>query len=272
MLFGTVSLQAQGVVMPFLTIDRNPVTAALGSARITDGLYNPAAVPFTGSDIFLSYQNWAPQTSKATHINLAGNYRIKDKFGLSAKAAFQMADPVNQFTPKEFIVSVGAGYAFTSHLSAGVNLSYVNQQLYTDLSFNAFSADVFLLYRWKDLKVSGGITSIGPSVKSGEMNYPLPASIKLGGSYSLPFGLSFAGDFDYFVSGGIGAALGIQYAWQDMLFARAGYHYGTEKAPLPPYLSLGIGAKFYGFHIDICYMTASKSLGNTLTLGIGYAF
>ena len=272
MLLGAFSLHAQGIVMPFLAIDRNPVTLAMGGTRITDGLYNSAAIPFTNNDISLSYQHWAPKTAKASHINLAGIYNIKGKIGISARAALQLADPVNDYTPKEYIAGIGVGYAFTKNLSAGVNFRYAAQQLYTDISYHAFSADIFLLYRWKTLMVSAGIASIGPSVKSGENSYPLPASIKAGASYTLPFGLRLAGDFDYYVSGGLGTALGLQYGWQDTLFARAGYHYGFQKAPVPSFLSLGIGAKFFGFHIDLCYMTASKTLNNTLTLGLGYAF
>ena len=67
-------------------------------------------------------------------------------------------------------------------------------------------------------------------------------------------------------------ALGAQYGWNDMVFARAGFHLGTGKAPLPTYASVGLGVKFVGVHLDVSYLLASKVLGNTLCVGIGYAF
>ena len=97
----------------------------------------------------------------------------------------------------------------------------------------------------------------------------------MGLGYDLAFGTSalrFAADADVFFTGGVGAALGAQYGWNDMVFARAGFHLGTGKAPLPTYASVGLGVKFVGVHLDVSYLLASKVLGNTLCVGIGYAF
>ena len=57
-----------------------------------------------------------------------------------------------------------------------------------------------------------------------------------------------------------------------MVFVRAGAHIGTGRSPLPTYLSLGAGAKFSGFHFDLCFMTLNEAIGNTLAIGLGYAF
>lgn len=84
--------------------------------------------------------------------------------------------------------------------------------------------------------------------------------------------LKLAGNFDYFLSGGVGAAAGGEFAFKDILFLRAGAHIGTGTSPLPTYLSLGSGVKFAGFHADFCWLTANEVIGNTLMVGIGYCF
>ncbi|MBP5483551.1 MAG: hypothetical protein J6X99_04770 [Bacteroidales bacterium] len=270
----SISAKAQdaSVPMPYLAIDRNQITAAIGGARATDALFNPAAIPFTGSDIALSYQNWAPSVAKASHVNLLAGIKLGKRVGLSIKAAGQFGAQYDSFTPYDLFFGAGVGFAFTDFLSAGVNLAYTSEKLARDLSFSAFAADAFLLLRFSDLKVSAGVCSVGTPVKSGNRSYPLPSSAKIGASYSLPFGLSFSADGDFFFNGGIGAAVGAQYGWDDMLFVRVGYHYGSDKAPVGPYLSLGAGVKFVGFHLDFCYMTASQALNGTWGLGVGFAF
>lgn len=270
----SISAKAQdaSVPMPYLAIDRNQITAAMGGARATDALFNPAAIPFTGSDIALSYQNWAPSVAKASHVNLLAGIKLGKRVGLSVKAAGQFGTQYDSFTPYDLFFGAGVGFAFTDFLSAGVNLAYTSEKLARDLSFSAFAADAFLLLRFSDLKVSAGVCSVGTPVKSGNRSYPLPSSAKIGASYSLPFGLSFSADGDFFFNGGIGAAVGAQYGWDDMLFVRVGYHYGSDKAALSSYLSLGAGVKFVGFHLDFCYMTASQALNGTWGLGVGFAF
>ena len=50
---------------PFLAIDRSAVTSAMGGAQSLSPLYNPAAVPFSGSDVQAGLQLWAPSSSKS---------------------------------------------------------------------------------------------------------------------------------------------------------------------------------------------------------------
>ena len=100
-------------------------------------------------------------------------------------------------------------------------------------------------------------------------------SVKAGAGYDVDLSgnrLQFGADLDYFFSGGFGAAAGTEFSFKDMIFVRAGAHIGTGRSPLPTYLSLGAGAKFSGFHLDVCFLTLNEAIGNTLMAGIGYAF
>ena len=268
---------------PFLAIDRDVVTSAMGGAQSLSPLCNPAVIPFSGSDVQAGLQLWAPSSVKATHINILSGIKLGDRLGLSVTAAYQMGQPyaisdasgkeTGQFRPSDLLVGAGLGYAFTDNLSAGVQVKLASQTLAAGSSSSAVAADAFILYANEGLQATAGVTSMGPSIKDSQENkYNLPSSAKLGIGYTLPAGLSFRADADYFFTGGIGAGLGAQYAWKDMVFVRAGYHLGTDKAPIPSYLSLGAGAKFSGFHLDLCWLTANEALGNTLMFGIGYAF
>lgn len=278
------SLWAQSA-MPFLRADRNPATAAMGGAQLVSGLYNPAAVPFTGSDVVLSYQNWAPSSVHTTQINLLGGVKLGEKLGVTVLAAYQMGEEYTamdasgnlgaSFRPSDLVAGLGAGYAFTRSLSAGVNLKFARMGVASDASYNAFAADVYVMYAAGALKVSGGISSIGTGIKSGQNSYGLPTSATAGASYDLGFGTSavkVAADLDYYFAGGVGAVLGAQYAFRDLVFVRAGYHLGGGKAPIPSCVSLGAGFKFAGFHLDVGFLTASATLGNTLNVGVGYSF
>ena len=236
--------EASSMAMPFLSIDRNAATAALGGARVTSALYNPAALPFSGSDTQLSYQLWAPQSAKANHINLLSAFRTGEKFGFSVKLAYQMATPYNiidkngksgaAFTPADLIIGAGVGFAFNRFLSLGLQVCYTDQKLGENINASAIAADLFLLYKTGGLKASAGVSRLGTPVKSGNYSYSLPASAKAGASYGFPFGLSLSADFDYYFTGGMGLseineALGPETA---AVFSSAGF---TEVAPVKDY-------------------------------------
>ena len=281
-----VALLAQeSPALPFLRIDRSAVTSAMGGAEALSPLYNPAAVPFRGSDIAVSYQNWAPGAAKSTNLNLMGGIRIGKRLGINVLGAYQQGQEYTlydntgngkaTFAPSDLLVGVGAGFAITDFLSLGVNVKFAQSAVATGTNYSAISGDAFVMFCKNGFNATVGVASLGTPVKSGEQSFGLPTSAKLGLGYDAQFGTSailVAADADVFFTGGVGAALGAQYAWNDMVFARAGFHLGTGNAPLPTYASVGLGVKFVGVHLDVSYLLANKAIGNTLCVGLGYAF
>ena len=77
---------------------------------------------------------------------------------------------------------------------------------------------------------------------------------------------------DYLFSGALMAGLGLEYCIVDIVSVRAGYHYGDAAKALPSFASVGLGVKFAGVHLDAAFLLASKTLGNTLMIGLGYSF
>lgn len=286
LLFLPDGLAQESSALPFVSIDRNPATAAMGGAQAVSGLYNPSAVPFTGSDIVFSFQRWAPGFFKTNNLNLLGAFKVGDRLGIKLEGAYQMGSEYAQVSeggipgnktirPQDLLAGVGVGYAFTGNMSAGVSARFASSSFGSGTSYSAIGADAFFLYHNGGLSATVGIASIGTAVKSGSNTYPLPTSVKAGGGYDVAFeesAFKLAADFDYFLSGGIGAAIGGEYGFKDMLFFRAGAHIGSGNAPLPTFVTLGAGAKFSGFHVDLCWMTANEILGNTLNFGLGYRF
>lgn len=276
LLFWAWLLPAQNTAMLFLPVNRDAAT--VGGAQVLSSLYNPAAIPFTGSDVQLSYQRWAPSVAPANHINLLSGIRIGKRVGVGLTVGYQMGEEFaltdgSFFMPSDLLVGLGAGVAFTDYLSIGVNAKYARQGLTKEVAYQAFAADVFLMFNMAGFRAAAGVASVGTPVKAaGGKSYALPAAAKIGAGYGFKFGLSLQADADINFAGGFALAGGVQYAWKDMLFARVGYHYGSEKAPVPSYLALGLGVKFIGIHLDVSYLTASKALGNSFTIGIGYAF
>ncbi len=287
-LAGLVFLQGhaqESSALSFVSIDRNPATAAMGGAQAVSALYNPSAIPFSGSDAVFTYQRWAPKTFNSGNMNLLAAFKIGDKLGISVSGAYQMGQEytlVNEsgisgktFHPSDMLGGIGVGFAFTENLSAGVSARFASSTVASGTSYSGIGADVFVLYHAGALSATAGVSSLGMKVKSGNDSYALPTAAKAGVGYDMDLSentLKLAADLSYFLLGGVEAAAGGEFGYKDMLFLRAGAHIGTGKSPLPTYVSLGAGFKYAGFHVDLCWLTANQILGNTLQLGLGYRF
>ena len=287
---------AQSDAMPFLRIARDPASAGMGfaGAASTSGtawsaFRNASVIPLSESrmDIGLGWQSWAPQGAKSNNINFGSAFRIREKFGLAVGAAYQGGESYSRidetgkasgtFSPGEMIVGGGLGFEIIDGLALGVNMRYASQKLAKDASYSAVCGDAFVTYRLKSLNISAGASSLGTSVKGANgTSYSLPASATLGLDWTAGFAevhsVKIAADADYFFSGAVGAAAGVQYSFKDMIFARAGYHYGSDASPLPSFATVGLGVKFAGVQLNAAYLLASEALAGTLTIGLGYSF
>ena len=181
-----------------------------------------------------------------------------------------------QFTPSDLLIGVGAAYAVTPAVSLGVNAKIARQSLSDDDSYSSVALDLSAMYKVEDFRISAGTANLLGSIKDAAgKSFSLPASAFVAGDWSkaLPGGsVCVAADVDYFLKGGVSAAFGAQYGIKDIVFLRAGYHVGTEGAPIPSYASVGLGARYAGVGLDFAYLLANASIGSTLALGLGYSF
>ena len=286
-----------GDALPFMRIVRDPASAAMGFAGTASSstiayssFRNPSVIPFYGktADAAFSYQSWAPDGVKSGNYNLGTGVKLLNgRFGLALGGAYQKGQEykiVNEsgisdgtFTPKDMLVNFGVGILITENLSAGANVRYANEKMTKDDKLNTTCADFFVTWHKEPFNVSAGISSLGSSVKDSDGNdFGIPSSATVAGDFSKVFGevhgIKVDADADYFFSGNFTCALGGQYSWKDMLFVRAGFHYGNDDAVLPTFATAGIGLKFKGIRFDAGWLTGNDALKNTLTFGLGVSF
>jgi len=174
------------------------------------------------------------------------------------------------------LLKFGAAFRITPMLSVGADFRYMNSSLTAKNSYSSVGADLLVAADFGPAKAVAGVTSLGAAVKSAAgTSYSIPTAATLAGVYTLSFAEKHALDaraqLDVFFKGGVRAGLGLEYGFNDMVFARAGYSYGG-KSVFPSYLSFGLGAKFSGISINAAYLLGSSTLAGTLALGLGYAF
>lgn len=283
----------EGDALPFTRIDRNPVTSAFAGAGAAyngsaaySALGNAAMLPFFGGtlDAAVSYQRWAPGLSVSNNISVGAAYKVLPRLGLSLGytlengAAYDIyegpGDPSGIFYPKNHVIALGVGIGITEMISAGVNVRYARDVSAYGQILGGVNADIFAGFQPSEaLRITAGLSTLGTRVAA---SWSQPASLKAAVNWSPPLpgdhALDLLADADYYFSGNFSAAAGLQYAWRQMLFVRAGYRLASEKCVIPGHLALGLGVQFSGFRLDVSWLTASLPLGNTLNVGLGYSF
>ncbi|MBR6346811.1 MAG: PorV/PorQ family protein [Bacteroidales bacterium] len=292
--YAQTSIQSEA--LGFSRILQDPVATGLGFAGRAS-THNPAwsswtnaaAIPFYDgkADFGVSYQHWAPSSAieRTIAAGAAGHFGV---FGASLGFMTRSGEPYDiidlngvpdgQFKPRDIVGSAGLSIRLVKWLSLGVDLRYIHQSYYPQASLSSFAADALLMARFGDFRVTAGIANVGGQVKDAEGEYwSLPTSIAFGAGYEAVFGgkhgVNAYIDFDYFYAvKAVTFAVGAEYSFNDIVFVRGGYHFGSVGAALPQFASVGLGAKYWGVKINASYTFANKDLMNTFTVGLGYCF
>ena len=283
----SLSLHAQSAA--FVNFNPDPVAAALagtGIARTADAYAlenNVAAMSLNGSQMAVAagYGLWQPKAAKAQLLSAGGYYRISEKFaiGLQFKDMLYSAYDIvaadgrskGTYSPSEMAVGLGLSYRIADGFSAGLSFRYLGSTLAENAKASAFGGDVALKYEKDAFQAGLSVCNIGTPVNYGGDNYAQPGIVRAGAAYSVA-GLTASAEVDYLFSGALMAGLGLEYTFADIVSLRGGFHYGDAAKAIPMYASLGLGLQFAGFHLDAAFLTASKTLGNTFMVSLGYAF
>lgn len=244
--------------------------------------------------------------------NIGGKVGLAASFSYGLDPAYDIynldGSTAGTFSPSYLLASLGASWRFVKFLSLGVNARYARQDLMQGYSYGTFAGDAMLMARFGDFSVSAGIANIGLPVKSASGDlFALPTSAKAAFMYDAVFGkkhgIQLNIDGDYYLPGlfvpvqsahdgsdgsasgtdssssaqlsavqQLAASAGLQYSFADMVFVRAGYHFGGSEVPVPSYASAGLGFKFKGVSLNGAYLFASESLSNSFCLTLGYSF
>ena len=270
------AVAASAQTIPTLLIPTDAESLALAGATV-------ALEPAAKGDIEATYGMWAPKTAANNIVGLDAYFHVSDKFALMVDGSYFMDKPYNTmtaqgglgntFTPHEMLFGLGGAFKATENVSVAIKAKMFMSTIASDYSGNAFGADVAVKYGTDAFSVALAACNLGSSLTYGssKTSVPMPMMAKLGGMYTNS-GFTVNGEVDYMFCGALMAGLGAEYMIQDLVALRAGYHYGDKEKALASYFALGMGVRVYGVKLDLTYLLASKTLGNTLMFGLGYAF
>ncbi len=233
---------------------------AIGSAYTgvaddaTAVFYNPGGlVNVTGNEVSLNHVAWAADTKLSTAIMAFNPRSIPGTFAFSVRSFWMDPQLVRTaFNPEgtgetfdSGTTTFGLSYArfFTDKFSAGVTLNYLHMGL-AETAVNSGAFDFGIMYRIgiKDLKLGMTIQNLGGKFTFDERESKLPVTFKVGVSFNAfkneKQRLTPALEFQHPSDNLERANVGVEYALNNMFFARAGYHinYDTDG------LAYGFGA------------------------------
>ena len=294
LLLSVSSYVSYAQTLPSLMLDQDPAAVAMGMAGVASdpGAYalqnNVASVSMSQSafDAQIGIAMWQPDYADLKTVGASAMYRLgKLGFALDMKmlkmptysgvsgSGSEIRD--SEFTPSEMNLAAGFSYAFMDFLSAGVTLRYAGSKLAPEASASVFGADLALYFKKNGLRAGLSLNNIGTKVKYSETAYAQPMMAKVGAGYDLDLGtssLAFNAEADVLFAGGVMAGAGCEYAFKEMIFARAGYHYGNSAGAVPSYASAGLGVKFFGAQLNFAYLFGSEVLANSMLVSLGYSF
>ena len=276
---------AQAVNMLLPTDARTAGFAMAGAALDADAFVSAtgvsaAALSERNGAFALSYDSWAPSSASLGVAAFGGFYRF-GKMALALDGRYFIEKPydiisqsskvIGSYTPKDIMAGLGLAYQVAEPLSVGVTGHFFSSDIAENIKGSAFCADVDLTFRKGGLAAMAGVANLGSKISYGGASCSLPAYAKGGVSYRVA-GVTASAEADYLFSGALMAGFGVEYNIADIAFVRAGYHYGDATKALASFASLGLGLQFSGISLDLAFLTASETLGNSLLFGLGYSF
>ena len=250
-------------------------TLALGLTHEIPGHFDVLDADITGG-------MWAPVTASNTFLGAKVGLKLSPAFTLRLDGKYFSDKPYDitnaqgmitgSFAPSDLFFSLGGAFNATEQLSIGLDARVISSSLAPDAKATGFCGDAYVAYGTDKYTAVLSARNLGPGLDYGNGASPLPSLVSAAGSVSPVEALRLSLEADYLFSGGMMAGLGAEYCIADIAFLRAGYHYGDPSKALASYASLGLGAVFSGFSLNLAFLTASETLGNTLMIGLGYSF
>ena len=277
----------------FLKIGVSARAAGMGDAYIAvvegaeAAFYNPAALArVNGLDVAFNHTNWFAGINH-DFVAVANTFRHIGTFGISVTALY--TDEMKVRTPlrpdgtgETFYatnIRFGISYAryLTDRVSFGGSINYINMSLYSDISADAVSADIAILYvtNFRGFRFGMQIANFGSEIKFVNESYPLPTNFTFGIAMNAIQGqdqkvlVSFSA-----VKPNDGQPLGhlgVEWGYRNLLFARTGYRLNHDIATYSFGGGMRMNISTYQFKFDYSYSDFAL-LGVAHRLGIGLSF
>jgi len=286
------------LMFPWSRISPDPAVLGSGSAGFADTersawapFRNAALLPLSGAqtaEAAVSYTRWMPSADGDPISHFGG--ALSGHFGSLAVGAGlrylpgtaydirnEIGVKTGSFTPSDLEACLSAGYAILDGLSVGATFRFLKSSVAEGEDYSSFAGDVAALYRFGAFTASAGLSNLGTSVEDSLGNrFDIPTSATAGFCGDFTFAevhaVKACVDAGYFFSGAFSAAVGAQYSYNRLVFLRAGYHFGTNDAPLPSFLSLGAGVEYQGIGLNLAYLVIGEDIAGSLSVGLSYRF
>lgn len=183
-------------------------------------------------------------------------------FGLSlnywSSGTIQGTDSVGNstgsFSANNLAVTGGYARKLGKSLSLGIGVKFISEKN-EKASGAAFAGDLGVLYELPvtGLALGASATNLGTQMKLVDKGYPLPMTLRAGGSFGPPkLPLRLAADIAAPNDGTVGGGLGAEYTLYKIFALRAGYRAGSSPEGLSG-LRAGAGFAYQGFGLDYAF-------------------
>jgi len=260
--------------------------------------WNPAGASFVNksAEAMFSHVSWIADL-KVNYLAVIANFGGVGVFGVSLKSLDFGEIPITtvdepegtgeMFSPTFLTAAVSYSRRMTDRIYVGANLKLVTERILRE-SATGFAVDIGLQYRLESglrfgavmKNIGGNMKFDGPDLEWGVVipgsepgspvrslrvplqSFELPAAFELGFSYNFKIGeshsLTFAGSFQNNNFSLDEYKAGLEYAFSNILFLRAGYSYVNETDYIFNSPSFGVGLNI--------------PLGGTLEASIEYTY
>jgi hypothetical protein len=275
-----------------LPTDARSAGMAGNTVSMSASALNPAASLFSAdrASFGASYMMWQPKYADMKTLNVGGYFNVNSKLAFSAGYIDAIhsqqtlyddnGSSKGTFTPSESSFRLGVAYKITDFLALAVTGKMAISDIGTGTEGKAFAGDASVIFRKDGLTAAAGVDNIGSKMSYGTTNYSLPMRIKGGAGYDFTADVHHisanaeAGYIPAQVSGGKSdfyAGAGLEYCYDNIVSARAGYHFDALKAS---FISVGVGVRFFGVGLDGFYLISggNSPVGGSAGLALSYSF
>ena len=254
------------------------VVASPGDATILWA--NPAAVQISESSNFsfnhnsYVFENNIENTSLIVRNGKSSwglgltylNYGMIDKTNTQG-------DTIGEFHPLDLVSSITYARRITPSISVGTNIKCVYEKIDLESSIGA-ALDFGVIYDSfiKGLNLGMVIQNIGISSAMKEESIRFPLTFKFGSHYEYPVNpqnnLLFSGQIVIQSGNDMKADLGVEYAFANMIFSRAGYKINYDEQNI----TAGLGINLNEFNFEYAFSPYQNDIGIAHRFSVTYNF
>lgn len=295
-------ISAQNVVQthtaPFLEIRSDARSASMGgmASNVTGGAYgifgNASANLFSGA-MYGGGVSMSAREDFSDHnlYSVGGFYNLNSRNGFSLGfrhfAGSKITIGNDKGKPTDFSIDVAYTRRIVDNLAVSVTAKFINSDIVAG-SGSAFAVDLGAYYemghvRELKLRIGATLSNLGTRINyGGDSDYDLPAAVGVGGAVSTLLGdkhmltgeVNFRHRFmpsDFTTSEG---GVGVEYGFDNMLFARVGAHLGDKEKGFGNFATFGLGFACRYFRIDASYWgwVPNKDYRNIIYLSLSAMF